>query len=122
VTAHYGGRSVPHHRNMVWSNGARFAKALRSIYWGGGGGPALPPARGVRPACGVYKTRQDKLDSCCLLRLTHVPKLDQLACCLGAGGWDYGGRFDPRFGCVGVASSGNSDHGGLLKCDAWSEN
>jgi hypothetical protein len=32
------------------------AKALRSIYWGGGGGPALPPARSVRPACGV---RQD---------------------------------------------------------------
>jgi hypothetical protein len=36
------------------------AKALRSIYWGGRGGPALPPARSVRPACGVYKTRQDK--------------------------------------------------------------
>jgi hypothetical protein len=36
------------------------AKALRSIYWGGGGGPALPPARGVRSASGVYKTRQDK--------------------------------------------------------------
>jgi hypothetical protein len=34
------------------------AKALRSTYWGGGGGPALPPARSVRPACGVYKTRQ----------------------------------------------------------------
>jgi hypothetical protein len=29
------------------------AKALRGIYWGGGGGPALPPARSVRPACGV---------------------------------------------------------------------
>jgi hypothetical protein len=32
--------------------------ACRSIYWGGGGGPALPPARSVRPACGVYETRQ----------------------------------------------------------------
>jgi hypothetical protein len=40
------------------------AKALRSIYWGGGGGPALPPARSVRPACGVYKTRQDKATRC----------------------------------------------------------
>jgi hypothetical protein len=36
------------------------AKALRGIYWGGGGGPSLPPARSIRPASGVYKTRQDK--------------------------------------------------------------
>jgi hypothetical protein len=33
------------------------AKALRGIYWGVGGGPALPPARSIRPASGVYKTK-----------------------------------------------------------------
>jgi hypothetical protein len=39
------------------------AKALRGIYWDGGGGPSLPPARSIRPASGVYKTRQDKFSS-----------------------------------------------------------
>jgi hypothetical protein len=37
-------------RTAAWSSNW-LAKALRSMYWGGGGGPALPPARSVRPAC-----------------------------------------------------------------------
>jgi hypothetical protein len=43
------------------------AKALQSTYWGGGGGPALPPARSFAQlaACGVYKTTQDNTCGMC---------------------------------------------------------
>jgi hypothetical protein len=38
-----------------------FLKALRSTYWGGRGGLALPPARSARPTSGVYNTMQDNM-------------------------------------------------------------